>query len=99
MRSKDYSNQAASFTPLQPVQMARVALVEGLKPKYAEGERRRYRRLLESYSGVDKDRIEALFRILKTGSRSQKEQRFLNALVNDVAYDSGAWNPFDYDSF
>jgi len=79
--------------------MVRVALVEGLKPKYAEGERQRYRRLLQDYSGVDGERIDILFRLIKEGARSPKEKKFLDALINEVAYDSGYWQSLDYDHF
>ena len=96
MRAKDYSNQAATFTPLEPQQMVRVALVEGIKPQYGEPERQRFRRLLKDCLSVEEGRIDALFRIIKTGPRSDRERGFLDGLVDDVSYDSGKWKPFDY---
>lgn len=98
MRAKNYDNQVASFTPLEPQHMVRVALVEGLKPKYEGGERQRYRRLLKDYTNVDESRIDALFRIVEYGPRTEREKGFLDALVNDVAYDSENWKQFDYDA-
>src|SRR3989338_1470870 len=100
MKSKDYSNQVTSFTPLEPQQMIRVALVEGLKPQYMEGERQRYRRLLKAYVGVDERRIDQLFDIIgmEQSARTGSQKKFLNVLVNEVAYDARTWRPFDYDA-
>tara|TARA_B100000315_G_scaffold221422_1_gene224790 strand:- start:623 stop:1966 length:1344 start_codon:yes stop_codon:yes gene_type:complete len=101
MRATNYNNQVASFTPLEPHQNVRVALVEGLKPKYKEVERQRYRRVLKDNTNVDESRIDALFRIFGHGPRSEREKTFLDALVADVAYDSGNWRAFqssDYDT-
>jgi hypothetical protein len=98
MRSKNYSNQVASFTPLEPQHMVRVALVEGMKPEYDKDERQRYRRLLKDYTTVDESRIDALFRIIKTGPRTESEGRFLDALISDVSYDSGNWKDLDYEA-
>ncbi len=98
MRAKNYNNQVASFTPLEPQHMVRVALVEGLKPKYDNGERQRYRRLLKDYTNVDESRIDKLFDVIRTEQRSGQQENFLNALVNDVAYDSGNWKSLDYEA-
>ena len=98
MRSKNYLDQIASFTPLEPQQMVRVALVEGLKPRYENGERQRYRRLLKEYTDVDDDRINALFRIMKYGARTKREAGFLRTLIDDVRYTSGKWKSFEYPS-
>jgi len=100
MRSKNYNNQTASFTPLQPNQMVRVALAEGMKPQYPEPERQRYRRLVKQYLGIDETRVDRLFSLLEVEDPSEPQQVFLNDILVQVAYDSRYWHRrgFDYDA-
>ena len=96
MRSKNYKNQTASFTPLEPRQMVRVALVEGMKPLYPEPERQRHRRLVKQYLGINEGRIDRLFSLLEVTSPTQLQLEFLDGLVAQAAYDSSHWKSFDY---
>ena len=98
MKAKDYSDQVATFTPLEPQQMVRVALVGGIQPRYPESERQRYRRLLKEFTDIDEKRIDALFRLIGRESKSPKERAFLEGLLSDVAYDSAVWSAFDYEA-
>src|SRR3989338_444835 len=92
MRSKNYNNQADSFTPLQPQQMVRVALVEGMKPNYPEPERQMYRRLVKQYLGIREERIDKLFNLLEVEKPSQAQKSFLNDIIAQAAYDSKYWS-------
>src|SRR3989338_5168639 len=96
MRAKNYDNQAASFTPLQPYQMVRAALFDGMKPQYPEPERQRYRRLVKHYLNVNDERIDHLFSLLEVSNPTESQQQFLNDLIAQAAYDSRYWNRFDY---
>lgn len=97
MRSKNYADQAASFTPLEPQQMVRVALVEGMKPKYEDRERQRYRRLLKDYLDITEEGIGTLFRLMETGAKTQDGKNTLGRLISLVAYDGEYWKNFDYE--
>lgn len=77
--------------------MVRVALVEGMEPKYDDKERQRYRRLLQDYSDITEEGIGMLFRLMETGAKTPSGKTTLNKLISMVAYDSGHWRNFDYE--
>lgn len=78
--------------------MVRVALVEGMKPKYDKDERQRYRRLVKRYTCVDEGRIDKLFNILEVEEPSPTQKNFLDDLITQVSYDSGNWKNLDYEA-
>ena len=103
MRAKNYDNQTASFMPLEPRQMVRVALVEGMKPTYPYNERQRHRRLLKQYLVIHSDRetseerIDRLFSLLQVPNPTQPQKEFLDDLIRQASYDGGHWERFDYE--
>ena len=104
MRSKDYKNFEDSFTQLQPNEMIRVALVEGIKGKYVSEntERQRYRRLLKQYLDIKEEQIDLLFRLYGDFHNPNygftgKQKKTLDGLLQKVSYKSKKWKDFDYD--
>lgn len=98
MRSANYANQTATFTPLEPQHMVRAAIVHGMNPKYPEPERQRYRRLLKGHLNYDESLIDNLFRLIGRRPRSVKEAVRLDGLLQDVAYNSKTWKALEYES-
>lgn len=96
MRAKNYNNQTASFMPLEPRQIIRVVLVEGMKPQYPYQERQRSRRLLKQYLGISDERIDRLFSLLEVPNPTERQREFLDDLIAQAAYDSKFWRSFDY---
>ena len=96
MRAKNYDNQAASFKPLQPYEMLRVAIFDGMKPNYLEPERQRSTRLMKRYLDISNERIDHLFSLLEVSNPIEPQQQFLNDIIAQAAYDSGYWKRFDY---
>lgn len=110
MRSINYANREASFTPLEPQHMLRAALVEGMKKKYEYGERRRYQRLLGEYfesqeelksksKGIlsKKEFLYQLFDLFSKKELKGKQFGFLHHLLQYVEHNRKNWKPFDYD--
>jgi hypothetical protein len=94
MRSKNYDNQVESFTPLQPQQMVRVAVVEGIKPEYKE--RDAYRKFLTLLVDLPEKRINQLFSLLEVERPTEKQKSFLDDIISEVAYDGRHWKPLNY---
>ena len=95
MRYKDPNDQTATFTPLEPHQMVRAALVEGMKPRYDE--REKYRNLAEYYLGIDGTRIDNLFSLMEEKNPTKKQKAFLDDLICELAYDNKKnWNNLNY---
>ncbi|MGM5482928.1 MAG: hypothetical protein ACQESF_05675 [Nanobdellota archaeon] len=103
MRSKSYKNYTDSFTPLQPNEMLRLSLVEGIKGKYPEGQRKRYKRLLKKYLRIDNYEIDILSDLFSRhhdaydaydGANDEK----FNQLLNKVSYNSTNWRNINYNN-
>jgi len=102
MRAINYANQVASFTPLQPYQMVRVALVEGMKPGYIVPDRVKYLRLLKEHLDIDERHLDALWDILQEPRPTDRQKEYLEFIIGQVAYDSKLWKSFrtsEYERF
>lgn len=97
MRSKNYDDMKASFTALQPVQMVRVALVNGINPavEHKPQERQNYLDLLKKFTTVPKATLDGLFGLLQ-GDNGSKEKE-IEEIRKSLYYDTDVWKPFDYD--
>ncbi|MBW2976977.1 hypothetical protein KY347_06035 [Candidatus Woesearchaeota archaeon] len=94
MLYKDPKDQKAAFTPLEPHQMVRAALVRGMRPEYTG--REKYRDLVKLYSKVDVGKIDTLFSLMGKEQLKESEKKSLDVLILKVAYDSKNWNNLDY---
>jgi len=94
MRSKNYKDAKASFKPLEPRQMARVALVKGIDPQVEPIKeiRKQYLELLKKFTSFPDEQLDRLSELLeKNGSNDA-----IDNLRRWVHYDAKTWERLDY---
>lgn len=98
MRSKDYSNAKASFKPLEPRQMVRVALVNGANPDIEpiRVNRKRYLGFLKMFSGVEHKTLDRLSHLLELDNPHAAEIKEIDDLRKLVHYDTKTWGKLNY---
>ena len=99
MRSKDYNDMATTFRPLQPVQMVRVALVNGINPAVEPDskEREKYLKLLKEFTYVKEYTLNELFGYMQGEGGTQPGDNITkDVLKANLEYDSEKWKELDY---
>ncbi|MEM4267211.1 MAG: hypothetical protein QXK37_00090 [Candidatus Woesearchaeota archaeon] len=97
MRVINLDDRKIIFTPLEPHEMIRLALVEGMKPKYKSNIRQQHRRLVAEHTNISYSDISRLFRLYEVENPTPKQEALKESLVLCLNYKSEVWKPIDYE--
>ncbi len=96
MRSANHKNLRETYTRLNRAQMARLALVTGLFPKFKE--RKKYLELVKEFNILKGSNIQNIFEILLCRKPTEKQKNYLDDILGKLHYNSNTWKQMDYDS-
>ncbi|MBS3098382.1 hypothetical protein J4209_06330 [Candidatus Woesearchaeota archaeon] len=98
MRSKDYADIKKSFKPLSPVEMVRVALVNGINPEveHNSDERKKYLGLLKEFIESSNANLDRLFEFLQESNADKRNTKAIGGIRTTVHYDSKRWKELNY---
>lgn len=97
MRSTDFMDKERTYSRLNPTEMIRVALVNGLNANMNTDDSKRYIEMVKHFTNLrNPNRVNRLASIISEDRITRKQEAFLDDLIKEVDYQNDAWKRFNY---